>query len=120
MFANKLVNVLILEPDAAVAQLLVEALGWRAADFKFTRAATLAEGLARLDAEPCDVALVELNLPARGLQTLNTSTVPELAGRSGSITLTSDAPYGTLAGKAVALEPATGFSFDDVMRPRPR
>jgi Calx-beta domain/FG-GAP-like repeat len=64
--------------------------------------------------------LVEFSLPPHGLQTLNTSTVPELAGHSGSITLTSDAPYGALAAKAVALEPATGFSFDDVMRPRPR
>jgi hypothetical protein len=64
--------------------------------------------------------LVEAALPARGVFVLNTSTVPELAGRSGSITVTSDAPYGALTGKAVALEPATGFSFDDVMRPRPR
>lgn len=64
--------------------------------------------------------LVEASIPARGVFVLNTSTVAELAGRSGSITVTSDAPYGTLTGKAVALEPATGFSFDDVMRPRPR
>lgn len=64
--------------------------------------------------------LVESAIPAHGNFVLNTSTVPELAGRSGSITVTSDAPYGALTGKAVALEPATGFSFDDVMRPRPR
>jgi hypothetical protein len=59
-------------------------------------------------------------LTPRALFVLNTSTVPELAGRSGSITISSDAPYGVLRGKAVALEPATGFTFDDVMRPRPR
>jgi hypothetical protein len=64
--------------------------------------------------------LVESTIPARGNFVLNASTVAELAGRSGSITITSDAPYGALTGKAVALEPATGFSFDDVMRPRPR
>jgi hypothetical protein len=64
--------------------------------------------------------LVETTMPARGSYVLNTSLVPELQGRSGSITVTSDAPYGALTGKAVALEPATGFSFDDVMRPRPR
>jgi hypothetical protein len=64
--------------------------------------------------------LVESTIPAHGNFVLNTSTVPELSGRSGSITITSDAPYGALSGKAVALEPATGFSFDEVMRPRPR
>jgi hypothetical protein len=64
--------------------------------------------------------LVESTIAAHGNFVLNTSTVAELQGRSGSITITSDAPYGALTGKAVALEPATGFSFDDVMRPRPR
>jgi hypothetical protein len=59
-------------------------------------------------------------LAAKGLVLLNTSSVPELAGRSGSITIASDAPYGALRGKSVALEPASGYSFDDVMRPRPR
>ena len=60
------------------------------------------------------------SLTARGLFVLNTQTVPALAGRSGSVTIASDAPYGVLRGKAVALEPATGFAFDDVMRPRAR
>jgi uncharacterized repeat protein (TIGR01451 family) len=45
---------------------------------------------------------------------------PELDGVSGSITVVSDAPYGTLVGKAVALEPSTGFSFDAPMTTRPR
>ncbi len=39
---------------------------------------------------------------------------------SGSITVASDARYGDLAGKSIALEPATGFSFDTEMHPRPR
>ena len=60
------------------------------------------------------------SLTPRGLFLLNTQTVPALAGRSGSVTIASDAPYGVLRGKAVALEPATGFAFDDAMRPRAR
>jgi hypothetical protein len=63
---------------------------------------------------------IALTIAPRALSVINTPTVPELAGRSGSITVASDAPYGVLRGKAVALEPATGFAFDDVMRPRPR
>jgi hypothetical protein len=51
---------------------------------------------------------------------LITPTVPSLAGAAGSITVTSDAPYGTLAGKVVSVEPATGFAFDTPMRSRPR
>jgi hypothetical protein len=48
------------------------------------------------------------------------SAVPALQGRSGSITVTHDAPYGAITGKAVALEPATGFSFDSLLQSRPR
>ena len=58
-------------------------------------------------------------LGAKGLYVLNTSTLPELAGRSGSLTMQRSCVR-RAAGKAVALEPATGSSFDDVMRPRPR
>ena len=43
---------------------------------------------------------------------LNTANVPGLAGESGSLTLAHTAPFSALAGKTVALEPATGFSFD--------
>lgn len=53
------------------------------------------------------------------LFTLNTSTVPALAGLSGHAYLAHTAGYGGLAGKAVALEPATGFSFDTLMAPIP-
>ena len=35
-----------------------------------------------------------------------------LPGEGGSITVSHDAPYAGLVGKAVALEPVTGFSFD--------
>jgi hypothetical protein len=46
-----------------------------------------------------------------------TSTVPSL---SGSITVAYDGRYGDLAGKAVGLEPATGFAFDTPLEPRPK
>jgi hypothetical protein len=60
-----------------------------------------------------------LSLAARTTLILNAAAITALAGRSGSITIAHDGGYGALAGKAVALEPATGFSFDSVMAPRP-
>ena len=48
-------------------------------------------------------------------QVLNTATF--ISG-SGSITVAHDGRYGDLSGKTVALEPATGFSFDSPMLPR--
>lgn len=59
-------------------------------------------------------------LPPKGLLVVSSAGVPGLAGASGSLTVVHDAPYGALAGKTVALEPATGFSFDSPMLPRPR
>ena len=59
-------------------------------------------------------------LPARGSLALNTATVAGAAGQTGSITVAHDAPYGVLTGKAVALEPATGFSFDTPLVTKPR
>jgi hypothetical protein len=56
----------------------------------------------------------------RGVFQLSAVGVPVLQGRSGSITVSSDARYGALAGKAVSLESATGFSFDSPMLARPR
>jgi hypothetical protein len=47
---------------------------------------------------------------------LNTSTV--VPGVGGTLTVTHDGRYGDLSGKTVALEPATGFSFDSPMLPR--
>lgn len=57
-------------------------------------------------------------LPPHGTQTLNTSTMPQLAGQSGSIVISNTGAYGDLAGKAVAVEPTTGFTFDTAMVPR--
>jgi hypothetical protein len=58
--------------------------------------------------------------PAHSTFVANTSTLVVLQGRSGSITVSHDARHGTLVGKAVAVEPATGFTFDTPLRERPR
>jgi hypothetical protein len=59
-------------------------------------------------------------LTARQNLVLNSTTVAGVAGQGGSITVSHDAPFGGLAGKAVALEPATGFSFDTPLEFRAR
>jgi hypothetical protein len=59
-------------------------------------------------------------LAPRQTLVVNAASLPGLNGRSGSVTIAHTAPYGVLAGKAVALEPATGFSFDTPLSPRPR
>jgi hypothetical protein len=56
------------------------------------------------------------NLPAKNMLVLNTAGV--VPGVGGAITIANDGRYGDLAGKTVALEPATGFSFDSPMVPR--
>jgi hypothetical protein len=56
------------------------------------------------------------SLPAKNTLVLNTATV--VPGVGGAITIANDGRYGDLAGKTVALEPATGFSFDSPMVPR--
>jgi hypothetical protein len=50
----------------------------------------------------------------------NTSSVGALVAQSGYALVAHDAGYGGLAGKAVALEPSTGFTFDTVMAPIPQ
>jgi hypothetical protein len=59
-------------------------------------------------------------LPPRALLVLDTAGAGALAGQSGTVTITHDGRHGDLAGKAVALEPATGFSFDSPLEPRRR
>jgi uncharacterized repeat protein (TIGR01451 family) len=54
-------------------------------------------------------------LGPKELLVLPTSSVPGVAGASGTITVVHDGPYGSLTGKTVALEPSTGFSFDSPM-----
>jgi hypothetical protein len=50
--------------------------------------------------------------PSKQLNVFNVATFPALAGQSGHITVAHDGGYGGLVIKTVALEPATGFSFD--------
>jgi hypothetical protein len=52
-------------------------------------------------------------LAAKELFVFNTSTV--VAGVAGAITVTQNGRFGDLQGKSVAVEPATGFSFDTPM-----
>jgi uncharacterized repeat protein (TIGR01451 family) len=60
-----------------------------------------------------------ITIQPKALAVFNTSTIAGLAGQSGTVTVSNDAPYGTLSGKGVAVEPATGFTFDTAMVPRP-
>jgi hypothetical protein len=66
------------------------------------------------------LASVSLPLAPHAVYVLSTPGITPLAGLSGSVTVTHDGPYGGLAGKAVALEPSTGFSFDSPMASKPR
>jgi hypothetical protein len=59
-------------------------------------------------------------LAARALLSLGTATLPALQGQSGTLIVSHDGSYGAVVGKVVAVEPATGFTFDSPMRPRPR
>jgi hypothetical protein len=56
------------------------------------------------------------SLLAKNTLVLNTAGV--VPGGSGALTIANDGRYGDLSGKTVALEPATGFSFDSPMVPR--
>jgi parallel beta-helix repeat protein len=64
------------------------------------------------------VASSTFSLAPRGVQAIATSAAAPGAG--GSMTVSNNGRYGQLAGKAVAVEPATGFTFDTELRPRPR
>jgi hypothetical protein len=56
---------------------------------------------------------LERNVP----RVLSTASIPALAGLSGFALVAHTAGYGGLTGKAVALEPATGFTFDTALQP---
>lgn len=55
--------------------------------------------------------VIDLTAP-KALSVLNVAGIPAVAGQSGHVTVAHDCGYGGLVVKAVALEPATGFSFD--------
>lgn len=56
-----------------------------------------------------------LAVPGDGLQVLNTASIGALANQSGAARIAHTGGPGALAGKAVSLEPATGFTFDTAM-----
>jgi uncharacterized repeat protein (TIGR01451 family) len=66
------------------------------------------------------LATAPFDLLPRGTLALATATVPGLAGASGTLTVAHDGGYGVLTGKAVALDPATGASFDTPLSSRSR
>lgn len=59
------------------------------------------------------------SLPPRGVATFGGDSIPALIGKSGSLTVSHTGRYGSLVGKAVSVEPATGFAFDTPLAPRP-
>jgi hypothetical protein len=59
-------------------------------------------------------------LGPRSTLVLNTAGVPALQNVSGSALVAHDGVYGGLSGKAVAVEPATGFTFDTPLEAAPR
>jgi hypothetical protein len=58
-------------------------------------------------------------LPVNNHLVLNTATITGGAGTSGVMTVSHNGRYGSLAGKAVVLDPSTGFSFDTGLIPKP-
>ena len=69
------------------------------------------------DPSGAQVATQPFVLPAKGLSVTTTSNL--IPGVAGSITITQNGRFGDLQGKSVALEPATGFSFDTPLEYRP-
>jgi hypothetical protein len=59
-------------------------------------------------------------LPAKEVYVVITSSITALNGQSGSVTISHDGRFGDLSGKTVAVEPATGFSFDSPLITRKR
>ena len=79
----------------------------------------LVQGHAWIWSEPGQlVANVPFSLSAKQSLRLDLATV--VPGRSGAITVSHDGVYGAIVGKGVAIEPATGFTFDTPLRVRPR
>jgi hypothetical protein len=64
----------------------------------------------QLHAEP-------LSIEPNAVRVFNTATVSGLVGQSGSARVVHFGGRGALAGKGVALEPATGFTFDTALVP---
>jgi hypothetical protein len=63
-----------------------------------------------LDTEP-------VVIEPRATVVLNTSTIGPLAGQSGAVNVAKSGGRDALSGKAVAVEPSNGFTFDTPMTP---
>jgi hypothetical protein len=61
-----------------------------------------------------------VSINGHGVAVVNTAGIPGAAGVAGSMILTNSGGYGGLSGKAIALEPSTGFTFDTTMQSRPQ
>jgi uncharacterized repeat protein (TIGR01451 family) len=70
------------------------------------------------DANGSSAGQLPISLGPQEVRAVDTTAIAPNTG--GSVTLSNDGSYGVLAGKAVAIEPATGFSFDTPLEPRPR
>jgi glucose/arabinose dehydrogenase len=66
------------------------------------------------------IASTPFTLAARASTAMNTAAMGVLAGQSGSLTVSHNAGYGGITGKSVALDPASGASFDTPLVPRAR
>jgi len=60
------------------------------------------------------------NVPTLAPESLRIVGSSEATSPSGSVRIAHTCGYGGLAGKAVSIEPATGFTFDTPVLPRPR
>jgi hypothetical protein len=85
-----------------------------------TSAATVSGHVWFWDADGALLGSSSFGLGGRHTLVLSAASVPGVPGHSGSITVSHDAPDGALAGKAVSIEPATGFTFDTSLLPRVR
>jgi hypothetical protein len=74
--------------------------------------ATISGNIYFWDAAGTQVGSQSFSLAGKNLLVLNTANVPGANGVSGSLTISHDGRYSELAAKSVALELATGFSFD--------
>jgi hypothetical protein len=61
-----------------------------------------------------------LAVPAHGSLVLDTASLPELQGRSGSAVIAHTGGVGAFTGKGASLEPSTGFTFDTAITTAPR
>ena len=83
-----------------------------------TTAAAITGHMWLWDATGAAAGNAAFTLAPRASFVLNTASLAP--GKSGTATVSHNAPYGALTGKGVAVEPSTGFTFDTPLEPRPR